>query len=161
MALSTYQRVFGTGPLGLILSLALLCAAYGCASAWPQWNLGLAQWVRVGALSAGILIGAAAVIASVSALPPDQRGRALCTRGIFAWLRHPLYAAFLSAFNFGLAIYLDHMVYLIWALALHPLWHLLIRHEEGLMLNEFGDEYRRYARTTGRFFPRLRKGRSG
>ncbi len=54
----------------------------------------------------------------------------------------------------ALALALDHPAYLLWAAALHPLWHWLIRPEEALLEDLFGDEYRRYAAATGRFLPR-------
>jgi len=45
------------------------------------------------------------------------------------------------------------------SLLLHPIWHVLARREEKIVMDAFGDEYRRYAARTGRFVPRFR-GRS-
>ena len=36
----------------------------------------------------------------------------------------------------------------------------LCRHEEGLLVERFGDDYRNYMREVGMWFPRLRKPRS-
>jgi protein-S-isoprenylcysteine O-methyltransferase Ste14 len=97
----------------------------------------------------------AIVVWSLRSLPVSMRGRGVCRSGPFRFVRHPLYAAFLSLFNFGFALYLNHWVYVLWAILLHPLWHSIVRSEELLMVGEFGREYEEYIRETGRFVPRL------
>jgi protein-S-isoprenylcysteine O-methyltransferase Ste14 len=92
---------------------------------------------------------------ALRSLPPADRGKTLITSGAFRYFRHPLYASFLTFFDFGLALYLDHWVFLIWALAQHPIWHWNMLHEEQLMRREFGDEYDAYCARTGRFVPRI------
>jgi protein-S-isoprenylcysteine O-methyltransferase Ste14 len=161
MTPGAYARVFGSGPVGTVASLALLALAAAVARRTPELATGLPMAVRWTVALAGAA-GAAAVIAwSVRALPVGDRGRRLATGGPFAWVRHPLYAAFLSLFNPALAVALDHPAYLVWAAALHPLWHLLIRPEERLLTSLFGAEYLEYAARTGRFLPRLRPGPGG
>ncbi len=34
------------------------------------------------------------------------------------------------------------------------LWYLEARHEEGILVAKFGDEYEAYMKTTGMFFPK-------
>jgi len=43
-----------------------------------------------------------------------------------------------------------------WAALLHPVWHYIIRYEEKLMIDIFGEDYKNYQQITGRFFPRLK-----
>ena len=69
--------------------------------------------------------------------------------------RHPLYASFITLGATGLALFFNHWAFLLWLVALHVIWHLVIPLEERLMLAQFGDEYRAYAQRTGRFIPRL------
>ena len=114
------------------------------------------QLVRSSILLLSILITIALVVWSLKSLPARDRGNRLCTDGAFKYVRHPLYAAFLSVFNFGLAIYLNSYIFVLWALLLHPLWHWVVRYEERLMIEIFGDEYAEYQKRTGRFFPKLR-----
>jgi protein-S-isoprenylcysteine O-methyltransferase Ste14 len=149
------RRIFGSGPAGTLASIALLLVAAFLQRRldWP--GLGLPHGLRLSVLSAGILATIVLVAWSVRSLPVDSRGRELCTSGPFARLRHPLYAAFLLFFCPALAIYLDHGVYIAWAVALHPVWHAVIRGEEALMASQFGDEWHRYAARTGRFIPRV------
>ena len=151
----SYARIFGSGPLGAAASVALLLAAAWVAQRTPELAFGLAPGSRIGVAAAGAVAAVVLIAWSVRALPVGQRGRDLVTAGPFQWVRHPLYAAFLSLFNPALAVALDHPAYLVWALVLHPLWHRLIQPEEALMVGEFGDDYRRYAARTGRFLPRL------
>jgi protein-S-isoprenylcysteine O-methyltransferase Ste14 len=149
------RRIFGSGPAGTLASIALLVVAAFLQRRldWPA--LGLPHGARLWVLAAGLLATIVLVAWSVRSLPVDSRGRELCTSGAFARLRHPLYAAFLLFFCPALAIYLDHTIYIAWAVALHPVWHAVIRGEEALMAKQFGDEWERYAARTGRFIPRV------
>lgn len=88
-------------------------------------------------------------------LPARDRGKRLHTGGAFQYVRHPLYAAFLSVFDLGLAFYLNSYVFVLWAVILHPVWHWAIRYEEELMIEIFGDQYLDYQNNTGRFLPKL------
>lgn len=95
------------------------------------------------------------VVWSLKSLPVAKRGNTLCTTGAFKYVRHPLYAAFLTVFSFGLAIYLNSYIYILWAVLLHPIWAYLVRPEEKLMIDIFGEAYLEYKKKTGRFVPRL------
>ena len=153
--MNLYERVFGSGPLGIVASVALLLVAAAVKPFLSVGALGLSAAVRWGVLAGTAAAAAALATWCVHALPIRQRGRGLCQTGPYHFVRHPFYAAFLSIFDFGLALFLNHAVFLLWAVLLHPLWHWLIRYEEGLLRREFGDAYRDYAARTGRFLPRL------
>jgi protein-S-isoprenylcysteine O-methyltransferase Ste14 len=149
-----YQRLFGSGPLGLLASIALLALARAARPHLPPPGLGLSPETRIAALGIAIFLTGVLAAWSFRALPPEERGRVVCERGPYRYLRHPLYASFLSVFDLGLAVYLDHWIYLAWAVSLHPLWHWIVGHEERLMRGELGEAYAAYARRTGRFLPR-------
>jgi len=153
--MTTYQRIFGTGPRGLAFGLISLALAI-----WLHTDLALAPLhgapvVGFVALGIGTMITLSIVVWSLKALPPDKRGRDLVKAGPFAHVRHPLYAAFLVGFDMGLAIYMDGWIFLLWAVLQYPLWHLNITGEERLMEQEFGQDYLDYCETTGRFLPRI------
>ena len=154
--MNNFQRVFGSGPLGTVISIGLLAGAAWLAPRSGLAPFGLPLSLRVSLLTTASVIAVLLITWSVRSLSVEHRGRRLCTSGPFRWIRHPLYAAFLTVFNPALALYLDHVVYLLWALLLHPLWHWVIVPEENLMQRRFGDEYRRYCDQTGRFVPRPR-----
>ena len=51
---------------------------------------------------------------------------------------------------------MNNYLFLIWAVLQHPIWHLNVMKEEQLVVNVFGDEYKKYCEKTGRFFPKIR-----
>lgn len=101
------------------------------------------------------ILGIAVVAWSVVSLPPKERGRRLVTKGALKYFRHPLYAGFLLFLNVGFAFLLNNWIYLLWAIAMFPVWSVNVRSEETLMKNAFGEEYEAYCRNTGRFVPKL------
>ena len=104
--MNTYERVFGAGPRGLLISLALLALAWRMESEAGLPSIAgshVARWV-VFALTAVGSIGV--IIWSAKSLSPAARGKHLVTTGAYRYLRHPLYAAFVSCLNFGLAVLL-------------------------------------------------------
>ncbi len=153
--MTPYQRLFGTGPRGVLASAATLAAALALDA-----RLDLPEMHGSAAFGwAALTIGAAVAVAiagwSLHALPPAARGRTLVVAGPFRYVRHPLYAAFLGPFDLGLALFLDGWIYLAWAALQYPLWHLNIAAEERLMRDAFGEDFAAYCRRTGRFVPRL------
>jgi len=148
-----FQKTFGSGPIGVVVSLILLFIAFLINRQFylpliPDNPL-LLDSIFVAAVVLTLII----IAWSLRSLPAADRGNRLCTSGAFRYVRHPLYAAFLSVFNFGLAIWLNSYVYLVWALLLHPVWQYLVLDEERMMIATFGDAYREYEKRTGRFFP--------
>ena len=77
-------------------------------------------------------------------------------KGVFGIFRHPIYMSeillylgllFLSTSLAGLAVWIISIVFL----------HYISRHEEKLLLERFGDEYRQYMRDVPMYFPRFRR----
>ncbi len=134
--------------------MALTLVAGWVRSRVPSGALGIPAPVRWAILVVAVLATIAGVVWSTRSLPVSQRGRGLCVAGAFRWVRHPLYASFLSLAVPGVALFLDHWVFLAWVVALHALWQVVVLPEEALMRREFGDAYVAYARRTGRFVPR-------
>lgn len=153
--MNKYERFFGAGPRGASISLVLLALAY-----MLEDSIGLPAITHNDALKhlgflLATLITLAILIWSLISLPPRERGRQLVTTGAYKYFRHPLYAAFLSGFNLGLALLLNNWIYIGWAILLHPIWHLNVVSEEKMLRRQFGQDYDDYCKTTGRFFPRL------
>jgi len=101
------------------------------------------------------IFGVSLLIWSLKSLTPGDRGRNLITVGAYKYFRHPLYAAFLLFINVGIAFLLNNFIYLLWAAILFPIWSFIVRNEEELMKNEFGEKYVAYSRNTWRFVPKL------
>jgi protein-S-isoprenylcysteine O-methyltransferase Ste14 len=152
---NTYQRLFGSGPLGLAASIGLLLLCVVAERSGIGGRVHSQRMLGLVALGVATALTLATAVWSFVSLPVRDRGTSLITRGAFRYVRHPLYAAFLTFFNPGLALYLDNWLFVAWAVALHPLWHALIAGEEALLTKQFGAEYTAYAQRTGRFVPRL------
>ncbi len=155
MPMTTYQRIFGTGPRGTIVTVITFGLAFVLDGRFNLSPLHGNTTVGVVALVVGSAAAAAIVAWSLRNLPPSARGKELVTTGAFHYLRHPFYAAFIGPFDFGLALFMDGWPYIIWAVLQYPIWHWNIAAEERLMHNEFGDEYAAYCNKTGRFLPKL------
>ncbi len=152
--MNTYQQFFGSGPRGMVISLALLALAWQLEPLVELPDITssrTARWIVFAATSLGSIL---VLWWSIKSLPPAKRGTELITSGAYRYVRHPIYAAFLNCFNFGLAVLLNNWIYIIWAIMLHVVWHWNVRSEELLMLKEFPEEYHAYCQVTGRFFPK-------
>jgi protein-S-isoprenylcysteine O-methyltransferase Ste14 len=79
----------------------------------------------------------------------------LVTRGAYARVRHPFYAAFLLALTACLAAAPHPLTLAALAAGVIQL-RRTARREEGRLLVAFGEEYRAYMARTGRFVPRVR-----
>lgn len=79
----------------------------------------------------------------------------LVTDGAYRYIRHPMYAAH-GLWGIAQALLLQNWIAGLGSLApLVPLYLMRIPKEEGMMLDEFGGEYRSYMDRTGRVFPRV------
>lgn len=158
--------IIGPVVLGWLVLPALALAA---SSPWlevPDWARGTAGQSLRGA-AAGLAVGLYYLTLKCwlgmgrswsMAIVPGQKA-ALVTSGIYAWVRHPIYA-------FSLALMLCTLIVLptLPTLALAAL-HFIgfsrkAAYEEKHLRREFGPEYEAYCRRVGRFFPRRRDTRS-
>jgi protein-S-isoprenylcysteine O-methyltransferase Ste14 len=120
----------------------------------PQWT----SWLATGVLAASLAIRWKAQLAlgrhwSCTLETADEHR--LVTGGIYAYVRHPLYASLVlwaAAQPFLLQNVLAG-----WGggVAVALIWLIRVPREEKMMLQRFGEEYRSYAARTGRLFPRF------
>jgi protein-S-isoprenylcysteine O-methyltransferase Ste14 len=143
------------------LGAHLLAILWIIQPAWLSWScLPLPDWLRW----VGVVIGAVDVWVgylahrtlgtNYTATLKRMEGQRLVVQGIYRWIRHPMYTSFFAVL---VANFLLTANWLIGLLAV--VYSLLIvervGREERILLESFGDEYRRYMRRVGRFFPRL------
>ena len=155
MPMTRYERHFGAGPRGLLISYALLALAWRLESVVGLLPITGMASVRLYVFAASIAGAIGLGVWGLRSLPPGERGLDLVTTGAYKYVRHPVYASLLSSFNFGLAVWLNNWIYVVWAVLVHGFWHWNIRSEERLMVQTFGERYTKYCKRTGRFFPRL------
>jgi len=143
------------------LGTHLLSIVWLIHPAWVGWSsLTLPDWLRW----VGAAVGAVAVWLGylahrdlgLSYTPTLRTGgkRQLIVQGVYRWMRHPMYTSFFAYF---IASFLLIANWLVGVLGL--VYSLLILervgHEERMLLETYGEEYRHYIQRTGRLLPRL------
>ncbi len=158
----------------LRMALAVSCNALGMIGSLmyviaPQrmrWaTLPLPTWSRWAGVGLGI-ISDPLLLWTHPALGKNWSGaleikeqQTLVTSGPYRWVRHPMYT---TLFMIGLTSLLVSANWVIggcW-LGLGIVAASRVGHEEALMVEEFGDQYRAYMQRTGRFLPRMRMKRT-
>jgi protein-S-isoprenylcysteine O-methyltransferase Ste14 len=120
----------------------------------PPW----ARWIGLGAGCAMLALFAwahAAIGKFFSFSMRTIEGHKLITSGPYHWVRHPIYTVFMG---FGVAYLLlcsNWLVGLCWLGGAVIIAACRVKTEEAVLIAKFGDQYRAYIKTTGRFFPRL------
>ena len=147
--------------LGLSWSLSVV--VYGLAPHWIDWaSVNLPDWLRW----TGILLG----VASLALLAWSDRhlgvncshfvrirlDHALVQTGPYHWIRHPIYTSGILFFLAMLLASSNWVVGLCWSGVL-VLYAYRIPREESMMVEEFGEKYRQYSKTTGRLLPKFHR----
>ncbi len=144
---------------GLILWLSPF--VYLINPAWMAWSkLGLPESIRWLGVGIGIVcvFGIYWLFSSIgSGITPTSATRSehkLVTKGIYKYIRHPLYT-FGSSLFIAFGMMADN--WLIALLGVLAFIGMAIRtpKEEANLIEKFGDEYRDYMKRTGRFLPKL------
>jgi protein-S-isoprenylcysteine O-methyltransferase Ste14 len=125
------------------------------------------DWVMFAPLKPKLLfalppaIGASAILAwalvvfdSWRILAKLDQGHRLCTRGPFRYVRNPIYLA-CDLLALGSFLWLPNEATLVGFVFMHLGGELRARAEEKVLTEAFGDDYRRYRESTGRFLPRF------
>lgn len=155
MKIPRFQKVFGVGPLGAMLSMLLLILLWLFDGLAGRPAITAHTGFRCVAAVVLILAGAGMHVWSFVTLRNWWRNDHLCTRGPFRLVRHPMYAAWITLIAGGAVLFFNSWIMLTGPVVLHLLWHRLVSREEKMMVDVFGEAYRAYAARTGRFLPRL------
>ena len=149
---------FGVGPRFVAYSLAatalVLALQFGVFPD-PRFTFGApaVNWALGGLWGA---VGAVVFVAAIVQFNRCYRRGELCTRGVYALMRHPMYGAWIVFIVPGMVIALGAWC----GLALPPVMFLLFRRlsvaEERYLEERFGDAYRAYRQRVGLLWPRLR-----
>jgi protein-S-isoprenylcysteine O-methyltransferase Ste14 len=144
---------------GLVLWLSMLgYLIYPPLLAWSK--VGLPEWIRW--LGVGLGIGCVFLIywmfSSIgSGITPTVATRSehkLVTKGPYRWIRHPLYT-FGTAFFLSFALMADSWFIAVMAILAIVLLSIRLPTEEALLIEKFGDEYRKYMKHTGKYLPKF------
>jgi protein-S-isoprenylcysteine O-methyltransferase Ste14 len=154
------SAMFLTRVIGFFVLLAAL-VLYGIDSPWMRpLSIPLPGWLR----AAGFFLALISLLFEIWAqtvldrewspqlqLQTDHR---LVTAGPYARMRHPIYTA-LVGWAVGFALVTANWIFAAFALLAPMVFFLRVPREEKMMLDTFGEEYRKYMERTGRFLPRF------
>jgi protein-S-isoprenylcysteine O-methyltransferase Ste14 len=139
--------------------------AYMINPAWMAWSpVPLPAWLRW-TEAALAPVGAALLVWTFRALGPNltdtvvtRRSHTLVTRGPYRFIRHPLYDA-AAVLAVAMSLMMANWFTLVTGASAVVLLAVRSRTEEDKLLARFGDSYRAYCSQTGRFVPRIARGR--
>ena len=92
---------------------------------------------------------------SFNSLVVTMEGQKMVKSGPYQWIRHPIYTAFLLNYLGGGLLAGNIILTFIPTILFGILVALRLDTEEQAMIEQFGDEYRKYEEHTGRFLPRF------
>lgn len=153
------RLVFFLRLYGLLALLPLV--GYLIAPEWVAWaRFAPPVWLRWVAVAVALACIPliywvfASIGINISPTQATRQGHTLVTHGPYRWVRHPLYAL-------GTLVLISLVLVTgLWWIGVTMLPGILaiVRRtsiEEARLIETFGDDYRAYMKTTGRFFPQL------
>lgn len=146
---------WGVGPR-IALAAALSVAVAGVATHWWPAACRFPLVPYVALLAVGLLllvIGVPLWLAGVKAAMAAYNSDALVTTGVFAWVRHPIYGAWI-VFNLpAIALLCNSWPLLSASLAGYVVFKLSIGREDRYLEQRFGQAYRDYRRRVNELVP--------
>jgi len=142
-----------------------LIAATICYGLHPQGTWWMEVQLPWSVRMTGLVLGFAALISlwavhhalgdnfTTSVLPKAHQ--TLVQTGPYRWVRHPMYSSYLALFVAAFLVSENVVIGFTGTAIILSLMTLRLRKEEALLIERFGDRYRRYMKTTRRFFPSL------
>ncbi len=145
---------WGVGPRIFAPSLAYTVAAWAATFAWPgAFRLPSLAGVVVTAgavlTATGLLLWLAGVVTVMRAYERDR----LVTSGVFALVRHPVYAAWIALVFPGLALLGRSWPMLLTPWIAYRIFRRLIQQEDKYLERRFGKDYLDYCRRVNEVVP--------
>jgi len=113
----------------------------------------LADTLRIGIAASFISVGIALYVAGVHAMLYAYRDGRLCTTGVFALCRHPIYSAWICFLVPGMSFWANSWLSFTTPLVMYALFRRLIRKEDRYLQERFGAEYLLYRKNTPELLP--------
>jgi protein-S-isoprenylcysteine O-methyltransferase Ste14 len=144
--------------IGQLLCLGLFLTLWVVDSFVLQISTSLSNFVPlyVRMIFLGLsLIGAVYLIRSGHiVVRPEERPAGVVTTGAFQYVRHPIYLGSLLTY-LGLAISTGSILSLALLVGIFLFYDYIANYEEEVLQARFGEEYGRYKKSTGKWFPRI------
>jgi len=146
-------------PLGIAMMVGVIAFVISPTSmAWS--SVPLPAWMRwtgvaIGAITGVLLTWTLSNLGeNLTDTVVTRKKHTMVTTGPYAWIRHPFYTSVALAIVANSLATANWFVFTTGGLAF-TLLVIRCRTEEENLIARFGDEYRAYARRTGRFVPRF------
>ncbi|MDD5192342.1 MAG: hypothetical protein PHH54_03850 [Candidatus Nanoarchaeia archaeon] len=147
------KRIFGSGPKCFLIGLLLIFVVYFSENLLDIPKISISDSVSNIIFIIAIFLTILLAIWGFISLAVKDRGIKLVTDRAFAYFRHPIYAAFLDFFVFGLGFYLKSYIILIAGIILIFICGRLVDEEENYLIGKFGKRYKNYQKKTKKFIP--------
>ncbi|KPK72476.1 hypothetical protein AMJ87_04750 [candidate division WOR_3 bacterium SM23_60] len=150
---------FGTGPkfavLGIVYGVIIFVLHYAL---FPTLTFMLfSRWMNIALGTVFILAGIPLFIISGIMVHRHIDKGELCTTGVYAYFRHPLYAAWVVLIIPGIVIITGSVIAVSWPIFLYILFKAFTVEEEKYLKEKFGNEYSKYEKEVNAVFPKIWK----
>lgn len=153
--ITRYQKLFGVGPVGILIGLFFFGSAWLLDKALGHVRIFTSP--KPGMIAGLVLIGLWVCwhAWAIKTITSWWNNGSLCTGGPFRFVRHPMYAGAISLAGFGVALLFNSWIMFACPLILYGVMSFLVRKEEKIMTEVFGEQYGRYAARTGKLVPKI------
>ena len=152
------RDIVGSGPLGFGLGILIFMIFWkidkvaGIASL--HGDEVLHNVLAAVLLCSGVLV----FYAAFHAMPISKHNKSLITHGVYSYVRHPRYAAFVFLIYPAFSLLAHSSLCLISTLLAYVIFKLSSVLEERKLIQTFGQDYKNYMKETPGFIPKIRWG---
>jgi protein-S-isoprenylcysteine O-methyltransferase Ste14 len=148
-----YLRLWNVGPPGFLFSVAIVHGLHYAEQALLLKTFSLSSGWLWGLMTIVELDAIVLLVWVLFSLPPKERGIKLSKKGIYGFIRHPIYTAIVYHMPILYALSWGSFLILFFLPVHHMVWGKLVGREEKYLVGIFGQEYLDYMNEVPRFVP--------
>ena len=149
------------GDAGQLILLAVFLVVWAADSFFLHASTFLSDyvslWIRLLILGLALVVGLLLFKSGHVVVEHRERPEGVMVTGAFRYVRHPLYLGSILTY-LGLTVSTMSIFSLVLLVVIFIFHNFIASYEEKLLEDEFGEEYQRYKRRTGKWFPRVGRG---
>jgi protein-S-isoprenylcysteine O-methyltransferase Ste14 len=146
------------GDAGQLLSLGLFLIIWVGDSFFLRISTFLADYVplyiRLALLAMAVLTAVYLGWSGHVVVSREHRPSRMLSNGVFRYVRHPLYLASILSY-LGLAVSTLSLLSLAFFVIIFLFHNCIATYEERFLVQEYGEDYERYKKRTGKWIPRI------
>ena len=148
-----YMRLWNVGPPGLLFSLAIIHGLHHAEQTFLLKTFSLSSGWFFALITLTTLDALILLFWVLFSLPPKNRGIKLSKKGVYGFVRHPIYTAIVYHIPILCALSWGSYLILLFLPVHHIIWGKLVEREEKYLVGIFGQEYLDYMNEVPRFIP--------